>query len=199
MTWILISNNVLGSSVHCVHLLQSVDSAMHHCSDIITRQGIHQWQWITTRFTVSLRSLLWDLHQCTPLDRKDCRALIITQPRMSPVPRLIVIQQSCLWWRQWMSSYSTFLQQHQASQNKSSPGRSLLCAVCCCCCWPMPCNWSLRVVMMMMQSGLLGARLKAPPLALSPTSPRGLDLKQLPSLHFDISCFFFACQVANHR
>lgn len=104
---------------------------------------------------------------------------------MSGVPRLIVVQQSCLWWRQWMSSYSTFLQQHQASQNKSPP-----LGIAPVCCWPMPCNWSCRVVMMMMQSGLLGARLKAPPLALSPTSPMGLDLKQLPSLQFTISCLF---------
>lgn len=57
-------------------------------------------------------------------------------------------------------------------------------------CRPMPCNCSRRVVMMMIQSGLLGARLKAPPLALSPTSPMGLDLKQLSSLYFAISCLF---------
>jgi len=62
------------------------------------------------------------------------------------------------------------------------------------CCWPVPCNGSCRVVMpmmmMMMMRGLLGARLKAHPLALSSTSPMGLDMKRLPSLRFTISCLF---------
>lgn len=62
-------------------------------------------------------------------------------------------------------------------------------------CWLMPCNWSCRVVMTMMQSGLLGASLKAPPQAMSLTSSIVLDMIPLPSYLF--SFLFLYRDVAN--